>query len=71
MIISLAIYDSKKEKRFVCNMFIALVASYASITQEMLISLAPFEVLVYKRAIREEEKVWYGMRGKEGREHTL
>jgi len=42
MIISLAIYYSKKEKRFVCNMFIALVASYASITQEMLISLAPF-----------------------------
>ena len=32
---------SRNVNRFVCNMFMALVASYASITQEILISLAP------------------------------
>lgn len=37
---SLLIY-SKNVNKFVCNMFMALVASLASITQLMLISLAP------------------------------
>lgn len=35
-----AVY-SRNVKRFVCKMFIALVASYESITHEMFISLAP------------------------------
>ena len=34
-------FYSRNVKRFVCSMFMALVASYASITQDMLISLAP------------------------------
>jgi len=32
---------SRNVNKFVCSMFIARVASYASMTQEMLISLAP------------------------------
>lgn len=35
-----AVY-SRNVKRLVCSMFMALVASYAAMTQDMLISLAP------------------------------
>lgn len=37
---------SKKVNRFVCKMFIARVASWASITHEILISLAPKQMSV-------------------------
>lgn len=39
---------SKKVNRFVCSMFMALVASLASMTQLMLISLAPVHDQVSK-----------------------
>ncbi len=39
-------FYSRNVKRFVCSMFMALVASYASITQEILISLAPFHLML-------------------------
>ena len=55
----IALY-SRNVNRLVCNMFIALVASYASMTQDILISLAPIISLVETL----EREVWEG-------EHTL
>lgn len=47
----LVIHDSKKVKRLVCRMFNARSASRSSITQEMLISLAPTRAIQSARPV--------------------